>query len=75
MICTDKTMVVLAFIDSGVECKINDTGIGNVVQGVPRHIGVREVGIQVDMGDAAAGALGIQYGSYTQFFLNRALGG
>lgn len=75
MLGADEAVVVLTLIDASVECEINNTGLRNLVQHIPGHIGVREVSLQIDMGNRTTGALFIQNSTQSQLLLDGTLGG
>lgn len=70
MICANKAVVVLALIDAGVECKVDYTGLCNLVEHRPRSICVGEVCLQIDVGNTAAGTLLVQNGAKAKLLLN-----
>ena len=60
MVSANKAVMVLAFVDTGVERKVNHASLSNLVQHLPRRFRIREVGFQIDVRDAAARTLFIK---------------
>ena len=74
MVCAYETVMMLAFVDAGVKCKVDNAGLCNLVEHLPCHIRIGEIRLQIDVGDTTAGTLLIQNGAQPQFFLNGAFG-
>ena len=69
----DKAVMVLAFVNPSIECEVDNARLCDLIQHVPRNVGVWDVGLQIDVGDRTAGALCVKNCAKPQLLLNGAL--